>query len=73
MSQLHVDLPNGMSELVEAEAARRRITPSELVRQAVNDYLARPRRKLGIIGLGSSGQSDISERVDEEVKAALGL
>jgi hypothetical protein len=44
-----------------------------LVKEAVSDYLARPRRRLGIIGLGASGRTDFSEHVDEEVQAALGL
>lgn len=71
MTQLHVDLPEAVSERVAEEARRRGVEPAELVAEAVVTYLA-PRRRLGIIGLGTSGRADISERVDEEVAAILG-
>lgn len=71
MTQLHVDLPEAVSERVTEEARRRGVEPAELVPQAVATYLA-PRRRLGIIGLGASGRADISEHVDEEVAAILG-
>ncbi len=73
VSQLRVDLPDDLADLVTAEAARRHVAPADLVKEAVSDYLAHPRRRLGIIGLGASGRADVSEHVDEEVQAALGL
>jgi hypothetical protein len=73
VSQLRVDLPDDLADLVTAEATRRHVAPADLVMEAVSDYLGRPRRRLGIIGLGASGRSDVSEHVDEEVQAALGL
>jgi hypothetical protein len=68
--QLHIDLPETVSERVTQEATRRGVDPVDLVTEAVTTYLG-GRPKLGIIGLGASGRSDISERVDEEVAAAL--
>ncbi|HEY5244634.1 MAG TPA: CopG family transcriptional regulator [Acidimicrobiales bacterium] len=71
MTQLHVDLPEAVSERVAEEATRRGVDPAELVAEAVVTYLA-PRHTLGIIGLGASGRADVSEHVDEEVAAVLG-
>ena len=73
VSQLRLDLPDDLADLVTAEATRRHVAPADLVMEAVSDYLGRPRRRLGIIGLGGSGRSDVSEHVDKEVQAALGL
>lgn len=73
VSQLHVDLPEDLSDRVSDEAARRGILPSELVGEALVIYLGQSQKPLGIIGLGASGRPDISERVDEEVSASLRL
>jgi hypothetical protein len=73
VSQLRVDLPDDLADLVAVEAPRRQVSPADLVREAVSSYLGRSRKRLGIIGLGASGRADISERVDEEVRTTLGL
>lgn len=66
MAQLRVDLPPEVSERVADEAARRGVAPKDLVMEVVRDRFAPP-PPLGIIGLGMSGRSDISEHVDEEI------
>jgi len=70
VTQLHVDLPPEVSARVADEAARRGVAPEELVVEAVARRFSPP-RPLGIIGLGASGRSDISEHVDEEIASIL--
>lgn len=70
VTQLHVDLPREVSERVVDEAARRGVAPEELVREVITQRFSPPHR-LGIIGLGASGHSDISEHVDEEIASIL--
>jgi len=43
---------------------------SLLIREAVSDYVAKkaPKSKIGIIGIGDSGGSDIANRKDEYLK-----
>ncbi len=43
---------------------------SFLIREAVNSYVAKkaPKKKIGIIGIGSSGGSDIANNEDEYLK-----
>lgn len=49
-----MDLPDDLADLVTGEAERRHVAPADLVKEAVSDYEGRPRRRLGIIGLGAS-------------------
>jgi hypothetical protein len=71
VTQLRVDLPPGVSERLTDEAARRGVAPEDLVVEVVAGHFL-PSRPLGIIGLGASGRSDISEHVDEEIASILG-
>jgi len=43
---------------------------SLLIREAVSDYVAKkvPKSKIGIIGIGDSGGSDIANKKDEYLK-----
>ena len=43
---------------------------SFLIREAVNSYVAKkaPKKKIGIIGIGNSGGSDIANNEDEYLK-----
>ena len=70
MSKLRVDLPNGVSQRVADEAARRGVAPEELVVEVVAQRFSTP-RPLGIVGLGVRGRSDISEHVDEATASIL--
>lgn len=70
VTQLHVDLPPEVSERVADDAARCRVAPDELVIEVIAQRFSPP-RPLGIVGLGASGRSDISEHVDEEITSIL--
>jgi hypothetical protein len=71
VTQVHLELPPEVSERVADEAARRGVAPEDLIVEVVAERFSPP-RPLGIIGLGASGRSDISEHVDEEISAILG-
>ena len=71
VSQLHVKLPPEVSERVADEAARRGVAPEDVVVEVLDARFSEARHPLGIIGLGASGRSDISEHADEELVAIL--
>ena len=64
MIRTTVKLPPELDARLRHEAARRDITISELTREAIETHLA-PARRLGAAAAGRSGQSDISERIEE--------
>lgn len=64
MMRTTVKLPGELDARLRHEAARRNITISELTREAIECHLA-PRRRLGAAAAGRSGQSDISERIED--------
>jgi hypothetical protein len=55
------------------EAARRGVTISEINRAALEAYLGggSGRRRLGAAGVGHSGRSDVSERIEEILAAEV--
>jgi predicted transcriptional regulator len=66
MKRTTVKLPDETDARLRLEALRRRTTVSELTREAIEAYLAAsPRRRLVGAAAGRSGQSDISERIEE--------
>lgn len=67
MKRTTVKIPDALDARLRHEAARRRITLSELSREALEAYLDAPRgpRRLGAAGAGHSGRSDVSERIEE--------
>jgi predicted transcriptional regulator len=62
-----VKLPDDLDARLRHEAERRRTTVSELTREAIEAHLGGPRarRRLLAAGVGASGCSDISERIEE--------
>ena len=60
-------LPDELDARLRHEAERRGTTVSELTREAIEAHLggSRGRRRLLAAGAGSSGRSDISERIEE--------
>lgn len=64
MVRTTVKLPPDLDARLRHEAARRKITISELTREAIETHLS-PRRRLGAAAAGRSGRSDVSERIKE--------
>ena len=66
MKRTTVKLPDDLDYQLRYEAARRQMTVSELTREAIEHRLGvGKRRKLLAAGAGRSGQTDISERIEE--------
>jgi hypothetical protein len=66
-----VRLPDDVDRAMRDEAAPRGMTVSEWVREAIEAHLPvqHGRRRLRFIGAGRSGETDISERVEEILAA----
>ena len=67
MRRTTITLPDDLDARLRHEAARRGVTVSELIRTAVEALLDAPiaPRRLHAVGAGASGDSDISERIEE--------
>lgn len=66
MQRTTVKLPDELDARLRHEASRRGITVSELTREAIDAHLGgRKRRRLLASGAGSSGETDVSERIKE--------
>jgi len=68
MKRTTISLPDDLALRLEREAARRSVSEAEVVRSALADALGDAdgaRRPFPIPVLGSSGRSDISERIEE--------
>ena len=71
MKRTTVKLPDDIDAKLRHEAERRGITISELTREAIEHHLGGERRHLGAAGAGRSGRDDISERIEEIMKATV--
>ena len=73
MKRTTVKLPEELDARLRHEAARRHTTVSELTREAIESHLGgrRTKRRLTAAGVGHSGQSDISERIEEILRAEV--
>lgn len=68
MKRTTITLPEDLAEVVDREAARRRVSVSEVVRSALAAQLVGSPgtpRPLPFAGLGRSGFPDLARRVDE--------
>ncbi len=73
MKRTTVKLPDELDARLRHEAARRGTTISELTREAIEVHLGvGARRRLLAAGAGHSGQSDISERIEELLRLEIG-
>jgi Ribbon-helix-helix protein, copG family len=70
MKRTTVKLPDRLDALLRHEAARRRMTISELTREAIETHLGGQRR-LRAAGAGRSGRTDVSERIEEILRAEV--
>jgi predicted transcriptional regulator len=69
MKRTTVKLPDDLDARLRHEAARRGMTISELTREAVERHLGG--RRLLAAGAGRSGETDISERIEEILAAEV--
>ena len=73
MKRTTVKLPDELDSRLRREAQRRGTTISEFTREAIEAHLSggTPRVLLAA-GAGRSGQSDISERIEEILRREIG-
>ncbi|MDN5934223.1 MAG: ribbon-helix-helix domain-containing protein, partial [Pseudonocardia sp.] len=71
MKRTTVKLPDELDREVREEAARRGLTISDWTREAIQAHLPqqRGRRRLLSTGAGRSGETDVSERIEEILAA----
>ena len=73
MKRTTVKLPDELDARMRHEAQRRHMTISQLTREAIEEHLggSRGRRRLLAAGAGASGRTDISERIEEILRAEV--
>lgn len=72
MQRTTVKLPDELDARLRHEAERRGVTIAEVTRTALEQHLGTGgRRRLGAAARGRSGQSDVSERVEEILSSEL--
>jgi predicted transcriptional regulator len=69
MKRTTVKLPDDLDARLRHEASRRNVTISELTREAIESHLGK--RRLLAAGAGRSGHADISERIEEILRAEV--
>jgi hypothetical protein len=70
MKRTTVKLPDDLDARLRHEAERRRMTVSELTRQAIETHLVKGgKRRLG--AAGHSGRNDVSHRIEEILRSEL--
>ena len=71
MKRISVKLPDDLDAQLRHEAERRGATITAITREALEAYLGRDggRRRLLAAGAGRSGCSDISEHIEEILRA----
>jgi Arc/MetJ-type ribon-helix-helix transcriptional regulator len=66
MKRTTISLPSDLAQDVEREAQRRRVSISEVTREALREHIQRPAAdRLPFIGVGRSGQRDTARRAEE--------
>jgi predicted transcriptional regulator len=70
MHKLTIYLDDTSARAVRRLAERRQCTQSQIVREAVADYLSHERSPAKGIGAYDSGRADVSERAEELLRGA---
>jgi hypothetical protein len=69
---VNVDLPDELLDALRAEATRRGVSVDELIAEWISDRLEpRGRHRFGFIGLGRSGDGELSTRYKDYRRAAI--
>jgi predicted transcriptional regulator len=73
MRRTTVKLPDDLDTRLRHEAERRGVTISDLTREAIESHLAGTggKRTLLAAGAGRSGSPDVSERIEEILRAEV--
>ena len=72
MKRTTVKLPDEVDARLRHEARRKGLTISEITRAAVEAHLGlRSKRRLLAAGAGSSGENDVSERIEEILREEM--
>jgi hypothetical protein len=58
-------MPEGLYERIKRIAEEKGESMGQLIRESLEDTASKYQPKLRILGIGDSGRSDISERIDE--------
>ncbi len=72
MVRTTVKISEELDERLRHEAKRRGVTVSDVTRSALEAHLRGGRRQLHAAAAGHSGESDISERIEQIIGAELG-
>jgi predicted transcriptional regulator len=73
MRRTSVKLPDDLDAKLRHEAQRQGTTIAEITRTALEAHLGTgTRRRLGAASAGHSGQSDVSERIEEIIREEVG-
>ncbi len=66
MKRTTISLPDDLAQDVEREAQRRRVSISEVTRDALREHIERPAAsRLSFIGIGRSGRHDTARQAEE--------
>jgi Ribbon-helix-helix protein, copG family len=72
MVRTTIKIPEELDARLRHEAARRNTTISEISREALELALGSGPRRLSFAGAGASGQTDVSERIEEILRSEVG-
>ena len=65
MQKTTIMVPEGLYERIKRIAAERGESMGQLIRESLEETASKHRPKLPFLGIGDSGRSDISSRIDE--------
>jgi Arc/MetJ-type ribon-helix-helix transcriptional regulator len=73
MKRTTISLPEDLAREMTRAAERRRVSVSEVARDALREHLQGPTRKrLPFVGIGRSGRHDTARRAEEILTRELG-